>query len=152
MNADLNTWRNRKLHKMTRGTVMAQAPLAGGVYGLLCPPDRWIYIGESDEIRTMLLNHLDSIPSVAGLVWFTYELCDHELRTIRREALIQECHPICNDENCDQPPLPPAMQVRRHTLITPIVDWLEETLSRWPIASLVTAVVFGAIIGILASL
>ena len=26
MNADLNTWRNRKLYKMTRGTVMAQAP------------------------------------------------------------------------------------------------------------------------------
>jgi hypothetical protein len=152
MTTHATAWPNHKLHRMTRGSVIAQAPAAGGLYGLICPPDRWIYIGESEDIRGMLLQHLDSIPSVAGLVWFAYELCDDELRAIRRQALIEECHPICNGEMGDQPPLPPWVRVRRQTIFTPLVDWLEENLSKRPVASLVAAVLMGAIIGLLASL
>jgi hypothetical protein len=111
------------------------------VYGLLCPPDRWIYVGESDNIRESLLEHLDKIPSVVGLVWFTFEICPVHERALRRQDLVRSCQPVCNDSEIPETRVPKGL-----------MDRLDEFASRKPLLALIVAAALGAIVGIAVSL
>jgi hypothetical protein len=73
-------------------------PPASGVYGLSNARE-WVYVGESDNVRAALMEHLREPRSAimehrpAG---FTYELCDLDRRYARQDRLIRELEPACN--------------------------------------------------------
>ena len=125
-----------------------EAPQESGVYGLLCPPDRWIYIGESENINEALMQHLEEIPSVVGLVWFTLELLPPSECTARRQDLIRGYGPVCNEpithDSIDGIPL--SQPSKR------LIDRVEDFVSQRPELAFATAVVLGAAVGILVSL
>ena len=91
------TFRNSH-HSYTPAIVQREAPPCSGVYGL-SNSRQWIYIGETDDIRSMLLRHLDgrdtsaSFPDATG---FTFELCAPEDRVTRQDRLVFELEPVRN--------------------------------------------------------
>ena len=79
-------------------SVQRDAPPSSGVYGLSNAAG-WIYIGESDNIKARLLEHLQgSDPTIHGSnpTGFSFELCHSYNRVARQNQLIVELHPICN--------------------------------------------------------
>jgi hypothetical protein len=87
-------------HAFSSVSIRAHAPAASGVYGI-SNARRWIYIGETDNIRERLLEHLgESTTGIKAQVptGFTYEACDWNLRTERHDRLVAEFKPICNGE------------------------------------------------------
>ena len=79
-------------------SVQQHAPPASGVYGL-SNARGWIYIGETDNIKARLLEHLQGEdPSIHGTnpTGFSYELCHSYNRVARQNQLIHELHPVCN--------------------------------------------------------
>jgi hypothetical protein len=76
----------------------AKAPAAAGVYGLVNSA-RWIYIGQSDNLKEELLRHLlSSDDSVLkwGPTGFVFEVCSGQSRQIRVDSLLREYVPICS--------------------------------------------------------
>lgn len=93
-------------HAFSIGSVRAQAPAASGVYGIT-NRNEWIYIGEADNIRDRLMEHLaddlgSDIHSHAP-TGFAFELCDRGARADRQDRLVQQYEPICNrrPDRCD---------------------------------------------------
>jgi predicted GIY-YIG superfamily endonuclease len=85
-------------YRFTKEAVERNAPERSGIYGLY-RSKTWVYIGESDDIRRRLLEHLDEqgtcIKRYADL-WFSYELYPAAGRAARQNALIRELKPVCN--------------------------------------------------------
>jgi excinuclease UvrABC nuclease subunit len=77
--------------------VGAVAPADAGVYALF-NDGKWIYIGESLNIRDRLLQHLRDSHSEciknAAPQYFAWELTAN--RVLRQDQLILEMHPTCN--------------------------------------------------------
>lgn len=78
--------------------IKTYAPNQSGVYGISNAAE-WIYIGESDDIRSSLLGHL--YESGTALMnrqptGFVFEVCDRGQRTTRQDRLVQEYGPKCN--------------------------------------------------------
>jgi hypothetical protein len=87
-------------HAFSNGSVRAHAPAAPGVYGI-SNARQWIYIGETDNIRARLLEHLAE--SATGIkehvpTGFTYEVCEWQARTERHDRLVTQYNPVCNRE------------------------------------------------------
>jgi len=89
-----------ELHRfsLTRTSVIQNAPEESGVYGLALP-DKWVYIGQSFNIRRALLDYLiGQKPYV--LQWqprqFTFELLPYQDRLVRQRELVAQYHPVCN--------------------------------------------------------
>lgn len=79
-------------------SVERDAPPTSGVYGL-SNASGWIYIGESDNIKARLLEHLQgSDPTIHGTnpTGFSFEVCHSYNRVARQHQLIAELHPLCN--------------------------------------------------------
>lgn len=79
-------------------TVRAYAPAQSGVYGISNAAE-WIYIGETDDIQSALLNHLREVDSALTQrqpTGFVYEVCDRGRRPARQDCLILEYEPTCN--------------------------------------------------------
>ena len=78
--------------------VRQKAPSSSGVYRIYSPA-RWIYVGESDDIRQRLYRHLnESDPSVDrfGSLSFSFERVALDGRMARWQALVTELEPVCN--------------------------------------------------------
>jgi len=74
------------------------APATSGVYGISNARE-WIYIGESDNIQSSLLSHLQSLNTPLmkrGPTGFVFEICDPGNRSSRQDRLVGEYGPACN--------------------------------------------------------
>ncbi len=74
-------------------------PNASGVYGLFSA--FWIYIGEAENLRARILEHLESDdPCIVRYrpSGFAFELSSTKDRRNRREYLMKELQPLCNGE------------------------------------------------------
>jgi hypothetical protein len=85
---------------LTRSGVQTYAPAAAGVYGM-SNASEWIYIGETDNIQQVLLEHLGN-PNTSVMkkrpTGFVCELCDGTRSPARQERLILEYEPACNPQ------------------------------------------------------
>jgi uncharacterized protein YkwD len=78
--------------------VRDKAPSASGVYTIYTP-QRWVYIGESADIRQSLLQHLNEPTACmarCGPLSFSFEIAGQAERVSRRQALVAELVPACN--------------------------------------------------------
>ena len=81
--------------------VQTYAPIMSGVYGISNARE-WIYIGESDNIQSSLLAHLQD--GRAPLMkreptGFVFEVCDEARRSARQDRLVTEYGPTCNGKH-----------------------------------------------------
>jgi hypothetical protein len=88
-------------HRFDRESIELNAPESSGVYGLFSA--LWIYIGETDNIKTRLLEHFDGDdhdPCIAQHqpTGFAFELIPPEGRSRRREQPLKELLPICKGD------------------------------------------------------
>jgi excinuclease UvrABC nuclease subunit len=78
--------------------VTRNAPEESGVYGL-CTSDKWIYIGQSFNLRKALLDYLSGGKPYV-LQWqprhFVFELLPYQQRLARLKELVARYHPLCN--------------------------------------------------------
>ncbi len=91
-------WANRNGYWFNVLSVNTNAPLQSGVYGLF-KAQQWIYIGESQDIRARLLQHLNGDNSCINReapTEFSYELVPAGQRGARQNFLIRELDPVCN--------------------------------------------------------
>jgi excinuclease UvrABC nuclease subunit len=79
-------------------SVQQNAPAMSGVYGLSNARE-WIFVGETDNIKAKLLEHLQETHTrllEQGPTGFVFEVCAAYDRMGRQERLIQEYQPVCN--------------------------------------------------------
>ncbi len=79
-------------------SVRNNAPAASGVFGISSSRE-WIYIGETDDLRRQLLEHLfeaNTFLKARVPTGFTFEICAPESRVARQSALVRELRPVCN--------------------------------------------------------
>lgn len=89
---------NHGSRAFTRVSVGRNAPAASGVYGL-SNASRWIYVGETANIQSELLRHLQDPPAFLAdhnPSGFTYELSSVESRRERQNQLVTELAPVGN--------------------------------------------------------
>jgi hypothetical protein len=82
----------------TPEAVREDAPAASGVYAIFTP-ERWVFIGASDDMRQALFHHLSSPDPCFqqyGPLSFSCELAAASERAERRDALIGELRPVCH--------------------------------------------------------
>jgi predicted GIY-YIG superfamily endonuclease len=82
----------------TNDAVQMYAPGVSGVYGISNARE-WIYIGETDNIQSSLLDHLHEINTKLMKrepTGFVFEVCDQARRASRQDRLVTEYGPACN--------------------------------------------------------
>ena|SRR5579871_3480106 len=82
----------------THGAILNYAPATTGIYGISNARE-WIYIGETDDIRQTLLEHLgDQNTSLMKHhpTGFVFEICGTGGRVARQNRLRTEYGPACN--------------------------------------------------------
>ncbi len=81
-----------------QATVAAVAPRMSGVYGI-CNAGTWIYVGEADDIRRRMLEHVGGdnwrIAQEVPTVW-AYEEMGAFARMVRQQNLITALDPVAN--------------------------------------------------------
>jgi predicted GIY-YIG superfamily endonuclease len=78
--------------------VQDMAPKASGVYTIYTS-QQWLYVGESDDIRQSLFEHLNAPGACMkrrGPLSYSFELVPAAERAIRRQALVTALVPACN--------------------------------------------------------
>ena len=83
-------------YQFERESIVLKAPESSGVYGLYSA--LWIYIGESDNIRARLLEHLaGDNPCISRREpsGFAFEVVSPQDRCRRKEELIKKLEPAC---------------------------------------------------------
>ena len=86
-----------------RESILKNAPESSGVYGLFNA--FWIYIGEADNLRARLLQHLDGDdPCIVRFQpsGFAFEHAAPKERHRRHEQLIKELQPLCNTSHSEK--------------------------------------------------
>ena len=99
------SFQNHGARAFTITSVHKNAPAASGVYGLSSARE-WIYIGEADDVKGRLLEHLrerDTFLRTGIPTGFTFELCASESRVARQESLVRELRPACNHAGAASP-------------------------------------------------
>lgn len=91
-------WDEAHRFSLTRTSVLRNAPEESGVYGLYSP-GKWVYIGQTFNIRKALLEYLSGqMPYV--LQWqpkyFTFQLVPYKQRAGRQKELVARYQPACN--------------------------------------------------------
>ena len=79
-------------------SVQTYAPITSGVYGISNARE-WLYIGESDNIQSSLLTHLQDLKTSLmkrAPTGFVFEVCDQARRSARQDRLVLEYEPTCN--------------------------------------------------------
>ena len=79
-------------------SVLANAPARSGVYALFAA-QRWVYVGESGDIRARLFQYLNGendCISQWGPTGFQFEECPANQRVARQDQLILQLNPACN--------------------------------------------------------
>jgi hypothetical protein len=85
----------------TTAGIEIYAPVQSGIYGI-SNASEWIYIGETDDIRDALTQHLrakDTALMMHRPAGFVFEVCVPAQRTRRQHSLIVEYSPACNQRN-----------------------------------------------------
>ena len=88
-------WLNPKSYSLNRLSVFLHAPAKPGVY-MLHNSCRCLYIGDSDNIRRTLLQHMRDDHSVITIFdpdGFSFELHPNASKAPRRDQLISEFEP-----------------------------------------------------------
>ena len=92
-------WNGTTGFPFNRQSVTASAPEASGVYALF-NNGIWVYIGEAQNIKDRLLQHLTKSHSLlierANPQWFAWELVFGVYRIARQNQLILELKPSSN--------------------------------------------------------
>ena len=93
---------NGNQHKYNESTIRRIAPASSGVY-VIDSPTKWIYIGESSNIRERLLDHYRGYTSQSECIQsyspetFDFERVTGRLKRIQRQnELIRAWGPECN--------------------------------------------------------
>lgn len=79
-------------------SVGKNAPESSGVYGLSNGRE-WIFIGEANNIRARLMEHLEETDTLLMNrmpTGFTFAECSPRDRVIRQDALVRQFEPFCN--------------------------------------------------------
>jgi len=82
----------------TSDAVQMYAPVVSGVYGISNARE-WIYIVETDNIQSSLLDHLHETNTTLMKrepTGFVFEVCDQARRASRQDRLVTEYGPACN--------------------------------------------------------
>lgn len=82
----------------TAASVRKNAPEASGVYGLSNARE-WLFIGETNNIRARLLEHLEEADTELACrrpTGFIFEQCSPGERFRRRDALVRQLEPVLN--------------------------------------------------------
>ena len=83
---------------LTANGIRNFAPTLPGVYGISNARE-WIYIGETENIQSALLDHMLK-PGTSVMqhkpTGFVYEVCAPEARPTRQDCLVREYEPVCN--------------------------------------------------------
>ena len=82
-------------YKLNCESIMQNAPEASGIYGLFNA--LWIFVGEADNIRARLLQHLsEDDPSIRAYQpsGFAFELVPSQRRHQRMHEAIREVEPL----------------------------------------------------------
>jgi len=90
-------WMNKSSYVFTARSIQESAPARSGVYGLFS--QHWIYIGEADDIRARLLQHLrgdDECIARYRPDGFVFETWPPSRRGERWDELVREFQPSCN--------------------------------------------------------
>lgn len=77
--------------------VQDKAPAASGVYTIYTP-QRWLYVGESDNVRKSLFEHLNepgACMARLGPLSFSFEVVPPAGRLDRQQALVAALVPGC---------------------------------------------------------
>jgi hypothetical protein len=85
----------------TSDAVHMYAPLTSGVYGISNSRE-WIYIGETDNIQSSLLDHLHELNTALMKrepTGFVFEVCEQGRRSSRQDRLVAEYGPACNAQS-----------------------------------------------------
>ena len=100
---DLKEWitkpmpfENCAAHTFSLVSVQKNAPASSGVYGL-SNAQEWILVGETDNIKATLLEHLrgtHTVPLERVPTGFTFELRAFYERVARQDRLILELQPV----------------------------------------------------------
>jgi hypothetical protein len=91
-------WENIVAHPLNRTSVIRNTPECSGIYGLR-DGARWVYVGESSNLRGALLGYLSGrLPSVllSEPHLFAFEVCSPRHRVGRHRELVRRYQPICN--------------------------------------------------------
>ncbi len=91
-------WRSPARYAFAHTSVVVNAPEQSGVYALHYQTT-WVYVGESENIRAQLLQHLsgdNARLTVYPHLTFSYELFPEAVRSWRQDELVREFRPICN--------------------------------------------------------
>lgn len=79
-------------------SVQNNVPESSGVYGLSNSRE-WLFVGQGDNIRAHLLEHLKEVGTLLTAhnpTGFVFELCLPGERISRQDALVRELEPRCN--------------------------------------------------------
>lgn len=86
--------------------VHEKAPAASGVYTIYTS-QRWVHVGESDDIRQSLFRHLNE-PNARmtrlGPLSFSFETMPPAERVSRQQALVAALMPACNPPEGERHP------------------------------------------------
>jgi excinuclease UvrABC nuclease subunit len=88
-------------HAFSNVSIRTHAPSAPGVYGV-SNARQWIYIGETDDIRERLLEHLtETSTRIRRYIptGFTFEVCHSHNKAERHRRLVAQYSPVCNRES-----------------------------------------------------
>ena len=86
-----------------RECILKNAPESSGIYGLFNA--FWIYIGEADNLRARLLEHLGGDdPCIVRFQpsGFAFELASPGDRRRRLDQLLKELQPLCNTSHSEK--------------------------------------------------
>jgi len=84
--------------------VRTQVPAVSGIYTLYTS-HRWIYVGESDDIRHSLFRHLNDMSGCLarrGALSFSFEIAPPSERAARRRTLVRVLSPVCQGDATGQ--------------------------------------------------
>jgi excinuclease UvrABC nuclease subunit len=87
----------RSGHAWSDSSIKANAPQSSGVYAIYSAV--WIYIGESNDIQSRLLEHWNGDNACITLAIptaFAFEVCNLSERVRRQATLIGRFGPLCN--------------------------------------------------------
>ena len=85
-------------YTLSLASISANAPALPGVYGITNGGE-WIYIGQTDDIRQCLLEHLAESGTelkARNPTGFSYQVCAKPERSTRQDQLIMRYDPYCN--------------------------------------------------------
>ncbi len=106
---------------LTPAAVIAAAPEESGVYAIHTPTI-WVFIGDSDNVRQALLDHLnapDGLLDSFQPLSFSWEQVPQAGRGALRDALIAELRPANNGRR----PLDALVPPRRRGVLSPRQLW-----------------------------